>query len=189
LNKKQLKRILLNRTETEYYIQKIVLSICREFNKKFEDIALIGIQHKGFYLAEKIAELIKSKTKISVPTGSIDISMYRDDIGTRRSISKIYETNIPFDVEGKAIILVDDVLHTGRTIRAALDAITDYGRPALIRLAILIDRGGREFPIAADYVGKIKKISKNMKVTVNFSSDNKKPIVYLHQNKIKSGVA
>jgi pyrimidine operon attenuation protein/uracil phosphoribosyltransferase len=118
-----------------------------------KDVALIGIQLRGVPLARRIAGKLNQTLNGGVQTGALDISMYRDDIGKRRKLTDIHETDIPFDIDDKSIILVDDILHTGRTIRAALDAITDYGRPKLIRLAVLIDRGGREFPISADYTG------------------------------------
>jgi pyrimidine operon attenuation protein/uracil phosphoribosyltransferase len=118
-----------------------------------KDIAFIGIQAMGVPLAKRVAEMVSSTAGVSVPVGVLDISMYRDDIGKRKTLPLIHPTEIPFDLDDRTIILFDDVLHTGRTIRAALDAITDYGRPRLIRLAVLIDRGGQEFPIAADYIG------------------------------------
>jgi len=135
---------------------------------KIADLALVGIQLKGVPLALRIRDFIRRKRGVDVPLGKIDISMYRDDIGARRSILRTHETEIPFNVEGKAIVLVDDVLHTGRTIRAALDAITDYGRPAMIRLAVLVDRDAREFPIGADYAGLRRRFDAGMKISVGW---------------------
>ncbi len=161
-------------------------SILKEFSPaKIADIALIGIQLKGAVLAKRIKQSIEKKKGISVPLGKIDISMYRDDIGAGREISKTHETYIPFDIEDKIIILVDDVLHTGRTIRAALDAITDYGRPALIRLAVLIDRKMREFPIGADYVGVVKAFPPDKKISVKWKELEQEDSVYLYPKKIR----
>lgn len=114
---------------------------------------IIGIQVWGVEPACWIGDYIFKKTGIKIPVGSLDISMYRDDIGRGRALPIMRETNIPFNIDETHLILLDDVLHKGRTIRAALDALTDYGRPATIQLAILIDRGGRELPIQPDYIG------------------------------------
>jgi len=124
-----------------------------EANKGAENIALVGVVTRGDLLAKELALCIKEIEGVSVPVGSLDISFYRDDIASYIA-PEIHATTIPFAVDGKTIILVDDILFTGRTVRAALDAIMDYGRPAAIQLAVLIDRGHRELPIRADYVGK-----------------------------------
>jgi len=124
-----------------------------EANKGAADIALVGIITRGDLLAQELARRIAEIEGVSVPVGSLDISFYRDDVAYYLS-PEIHKTIIPFSVDGKTIVLVDDILFTGRTVRAALDAIMDYGRPAAIQLAVLIDRGHRELPIRADYVGK-----------------------------------
>ena len=124
-----------------------------EFNKGAEGIALVGIVTRGDVLAQRIAAHIESLENTKVPVGSLDISFYRDDLASHLS-PEVHTTNLPFDVNGCTIVLVDDVLFTGRTIRAALDAIMDYGRPSEIKLAVLVDRGHRELPIRADFVGK-----------------------------------
>lgn len=124
-----------------------------ETNKGAHSIALIGIVTRGDLLALSLAKRIEQIEGVRVPVGSLDISFYRDDIASHIS-PELHTTNIPFSVDGRTIVLVDDVLYTGRTIRAALDAIMDYGRPAAIQLAVLIDRGHRELPIRADFVGK-----------------------------------
>ena len=149
-------RLLFDAVEMDRFIARIADAVCAEFfidTASSPEIAFIGIQTGGIPLARRIASLISSRHGVEPPVGMLDISMYRDDFGTRRTIPMIRETLIPFDIEKRAIILVDDVLETGRSIRAALDAITDFGRPSLIRLAVLIDRGLREFPIRADYAG------------------------------------
>ncbi|HBT96073.1 MAG TPA: bifunctional pyr operon transcriptional regulator/uracil phosphoribosyltransferase PyrR [Coriobacteriia bacterium] len=124
-----------------------------EANKGADNIALVGIVTRGDLLAAEIAVKIKQIEGVEVSVGSLDISFYRDDVAIHIS-PEVHTTNIPFSVDGKTIVLVDDVLFTGRTIRAALDAIMDYGRPSAIQLAVLVDRGHRELPIRADYVGK-----------------------------------
>lgn len=124
-----------------------------ETNKGAHSIALIGVVTRGDLLALNLAKRIEQIEGVRVPVGSLDISFYRDDIALHIS-PELHTTNIPFSVDGRTIVLVDDVLYTGRTIRAALDAIMDYGRPAAIQLAVLIDRGHRELPIRADFVGK-----------------------------------
>ncbi|HAE41916.1 MAG TPA: bifunctional pyr operon transcriptional regulator/uracil phosphoribosyltransferase PyrR [Clostridiales bacterium] len=135
-----------------------------EKNKGVDDLVIIGIRSRGVPLAKRIVNTIKEIEGQGVPYFSLDISPYRDDISTEKLKVK---SNSHFDVEGKIIILVDDVLFTGRTVRAALDAIIDLGRPSKIELAVLIDRGHRELPIRADFVGKNVPTSKSERVTVN----------------------
>ena len=136
-----------------------------EANKGVGDIALVGIVTRGAVLAEMLADKIAEIEGKRVPVGTLDISFYRDDLATRLN-PEVHRTDIPFDVEGRTIVLVDDVLYTGRTIRAALDAIMDYGRPCSVQLAVLVDRGHRELPIRADYVGKNVPSSRRERVTV-----------------------
>ena len=124
-----------------------------ERNEGCEDLALVGIVTRGDLLAKKLAEEIKEIEGVDVPLGSLDISFYRDDYATNFAPA-IHATNIPFSVDGKRVVLVDDILYTGRTIRAALDAVMDLGRPSRIELAVLVDRGHRELPISPDFVGK-----------------------------------
>ena len=125
-----------------------------EHNKGTKDLVLIGIRTGGAHLAARLQAEIQSIEKAEVSLGVVDITLYRDDLNQRGPVPKIRETEIPFDITGKKVVLVDDVLYTGRTIRAALDALIDLGRPRSIQLAVLADRGHREFPIKADYVGK-----------------------------------
>jgi pyrimidine operon attenuation protein / uracil phosphoribosyltransferase len=124
-----------------------------EANKGAGNLALVGIITRGATLAETLADKIREIELAEVPVGTLDISFYRDDLAIRLS-PEVHRTDIPFDVEGRDVVLVDDVLFTGRTIRSAMDAIMDYGRPRSIQLAVLVDRGHRELPIRADYVGK-----------------------------------
>lgn len=125
-----------------------------EKNKGTENLALVGIRTRGVPLAERIQEKIFEFEKVKLPLGLLDITLYRDDLSTIDIQPVVHETKVPFEIEGKTIILVDDVLFTGRTARAALDALIDLGRPQKIQFAVLIDRGHRELPIRADYVGK-----------------------------------
>ena len=124
-----------------------------EANDGAERLALVGIVTRGKVIAQMLAERIEQIEGVKVPLGSLDISLYRDDFGTKLS-PVLHGSSLPFDMEGAHVVLVDDVLFTGRTIRAALDALMDLGRPASIQLAVLVDRGHRELPIRADYVGK-----------------------------------
>lgn len=125
-----------------------------EKNKGVQDIILVGIRTRGVPLAKRIAEEIKVIENVEIPVGSLDITLYRDDSSTLAYNPIVHGTELNFDISGKAIVLVDDVLFTGRTIRCALDALIDMGRPTSIQLAVLVDRGHKELPIRADYVGK-----------------------------------
>ena len=154
-------------------IGKISEAICEHIaNDPPESVALIGIQTGGVPLAKRIARSIRESTGREVEVGTLDISMYRDDIGKRKTLPMIRETNIPFDINDKIIILADDVLQSGRSVRAALDALTDFGRPGQIRLAALIDRGGREFPIHADYVGMKVSVGPEWRVCMDWVECN-----------------
>ncbi len=125
-----------------------------EKNKGVENVILVGIRTRGVPLAQRIAKEIENIEKVKVPVGFLDITLYRDDLSTLAYNPIVHGTEIEFDIRGKVIVLVDDVLYTGRTIRAALDALIDMGRPKVIELAVLIDRGHKELPIRADFVGK-----------------------------------
>jgi pyrimidine operon attenuation protein/uracil phosphoribosyltransferase len=122
--------------------------------ERTEGLVLVGIADRGDHLAFRLAREIAKIEGVEVPVGVLDITFYRDDIGLSAEAPQVHETRIPFDVSGRTVVLVDDVLYTGRTIRAAMDALMDLGRPRRIRLAVLVDRGHRELPIRADFVGK-----------------------------------
>ena len=134
-----------------------------ERNHGLEGVALVGLQRGGVWLAQALGTEI-ARIERPIPVGSIDPSLYRDDIGLR-PVSPASVSDIPFGVDGTTVVLVDDVLYTGRTVKAALDAITDYGRPAAVQLAVLVDRGHRELPIRPDYVGKNLPTSTSEQVT------------------------
>jgi len=138
-------------------IERAVVRIAHEIverNKGAKDIVLVGIQTRGVPLARRLAATIQGLEKITIPVGSLDISLYRDDLSSLDLKPVVHRTDVPTDITGKQIVLVDDVFYTGRSIRAAMDAITDLGRPESIQLAVLTDRGHRELPIRADYVGR-----------------------------------
>jgi pyrimidine operon attenuation protein / uracil phosphoribosyltransferase len=122
--------------------------------ERSEELVLVGIADRGDHLAARLAREIATIEDAEIPVGVLDITFYRDDIGLRAEAPEVHETRIPFDVSGRTVFLVDDVLYSGRTVRAAMDALTDLGRPRRIRLAVLVDRGHRELPIRADFVGK-----------------------------------
>jgi pyrimidine operon attenuation protein / uracil phosphoribosyltransferase len=138
-----------------------------EKNKGIQDVCLVGIRNRGVYLAARLADFIKKIENKTVAVGILDITLYRDDLTLIASQPIVHKTEIDFDLEGKNIILVDDVLYSGRTIRAAMDALIDLGRPKSIQLAVLIDRGHRELPIRPDYVGKNIPTAKNETVEVH----------------------
>ena len=125
-----------------------------ERNHSIQDIVLVGIKTRGIYIASRIAERLKQLEDIDIPVGELDITLYRDDKKENPEEPELHSSDIPASLEGKEVILIDDVLYTGRTIRAAMDAVMDFGRPRKISLAVLVDRGHRELPIRADYVGK-----------------------------------
>ncbi|KUK36667.1 MAG: pyrimidine operon attenuation protein / uracil phosphoribosyltransferase [Thermacetogenium sp.] len=138
-----------------------------EKNQGTKDLVLVGIRRRGVPLARKIAQIIKEIEGTSVPLGILDITLYRDDLSQLGYQPLVRKTEVPFDITGKKVILVDDVLYTGRTVRAALDALIDLGRPKLIQLAVLIDRGHRELPIRADFVGKNVPTSRKEEISVS----------------------
>ncbi|MGB9840706.1 bifunctional pyr operon transcriptional regulator/uracil phosphoribosyltransferase PyrR [Thermovenabulum sp.] len=152
-----------------------------EKNRGAMDIALIGIKRRGVPLAERIANKIYQFEGIKVPVGILDITLYRDDLSELSEKPLINTTRVPFDVKGKIIILVDDVIYTGRTVRAALDAVIDIGRPKAIQLAVLIDRGHRELPIRPDYVGKNVPTSNDEVVKVKLQEIDGEDCVLIFQ--------
>ncbi len=143
-----------------------------ERNKGVAEVVLIGIRSGGAFLAEEIGAIIKVIEGVDVPIGAVDITLYRDDMSGQLPHQAVGKTEIPLSLEGKKVVLVDDVLYTGRTIRAAMDAMMDYGRPACIQLAVLIDRGHRELPIRADFVGRNVPTSLKENVAVLFDTNN-----------------
>ena len=156
--------ILLNAQAIHRALTRIAHEIA-ERNEEHADIVLVGIQRGGVPLAERLGAVLAGIWNHPVPTGQLDVSMHRDDLD-RRAAPNVHPTVIPFDITGKTVVLVDDVLFSGRTIRAAMDALNDFGRPRRIQLAVLIDRGHRELPIKADFVGKNVPTSPVEKIVV-----------------------
>ena len=153
----------------EAALERALIRIAHEIVEKnggTADLAFVGLRTRGVTLAQRLAERVTGIEGVKPPVGTLDITLYRDDLGLKVAQPVVRETEIPFDVTGKIVILVDDVLFTGRTIRAALDAIMDLGRPRAIQLAILVDRGHRELPIRPDYVGKNLPTSRREVVAV-----------------------
>lgn len=153
-------------------IQRALTRIAHEIlekNRGTHQLAIVGIHTRGVYLAQRLVAAIERVEGVSVPSGEIDITLYRDDVGRSRTRPEVRGTTIPFCVDDLRIVLVDDVLYTGRTVRAALDALIDFGRPRAIQLAVLVDRGHRELPIRADYVGKNLPTARDEHVYVRLS--------------------
>lgn len=140
-----------------------------EHNKGGENLVLVGIKTRGVPIAKRLQEKIAQIEQITVPIGELDITLYRDDLQEKSTAPTLIATNIDVDIQDKTIVLVDDVLYTGRTVRAAMDAVMDISRPSQIQLAVLIDRGHRELPIRADYVGKNIPTSKEEVISVGIT--------------------
>ena len=153
-----------------------------EHNKGTEGLALVGIRTGGVYLAHRLAVKIHEIEKVRVPVGELDITLYRDDLTTKKNPPVLKKTALSFDIHDKSIVLVDDVLFTGRTIRAAMDGLIDFGRPRVIQLAVLIDRGHRELPIRADYVGKNLPTSRDEAVQVFFEEEGEEDRVTIKKH-------
>jgi pyrimidine operon attenuation protein/uracil phosphoribosyltransferase len=132
-----------------------------------ESLAIVGIHRRGAVLARRLRELLTDLLDAEVPLGDVDISFYRDDLSRRADAPVVNASHVDFDVDGRTVVIVDDVLYTGRTVRAAIDALFDYGRPARVQLAVLVDRGHRELPIRPDYVGKNLPTSRGERVNVS----------------------
>jgi pyrimidine operon attenuation protein / uracil phosphoribosyltransferase len=151
-----------------------------EHNDADEQVVLVGIPRGGVPLAERLSQILADIWQHPVPAGSLDVAMHRDDLD-RKAAPQIHPTNIPFDVTGKTVVLVDDVLFSGRTIRAALDALNDFGRPQRIQLAVLVDRGHRELPIKADFVGKNVPTALTEKIRVRLNVPGQEDEVVLER--------
>lgn len=145
-----------------------------ERNRGVENLVFVGIQTRGVPLSREICKIVKDVENVEVPCGSLDITLYRDDFSLISDHPQINGTDLPFSITGVNVVLVDDVLYTGRTIRAAMDAISEMGRPMSIQLAVLVDRGGRELPIGANYVGKTLPTSRSELVSVSVAETDGK---------------
>ncbi|MBA2174245.1 bifunctional pyr operon transcriptional regulator/uracil phosphoribosyltransferase PyrR [Halobacillus locisalis] len=152
-----------------------------ERNKGVEDLVLVGVKTRGVPIAQRLKKRIQEIEGVELPEGELDITLYRDDLTTDHSEPEIKETNITADIDGKKVILVDDVLYTGRTVRAAMDALIDHGRPSQIQLAVLVDRGHRELPIRADFVGKNVPTSQDEIITVTLAETDEADQVMIYE--------
>ena len=160
------KKVIMNQEDIRRTLTRIAHEMI-ERNKSIEHLILVGVHTRGVPLANRLAANIEEFAGTKVPVGTLDISLYRDDLSSLELQPTVKNTDIPVSVDGKTIVLTDDVLYTGRSIRAAMDALTDLGRPQLIQLAVLVDRGHRELPIRADYVGKNMPSSRHEEIKVN----------------------
>jgi pyrimidine operon attenuation protein/uracil phosphoribosyltransferase len=152
-NSKIKKKRILNAAQIRAVFERFARAMARQ-HAALDQLVFIGIRTRGPYLARRLSEIIKKRTGREIPVGEMDITLYRDDLNALLPGGTVDHTKIPFDIANKIVVLFDDVLHTGRTVRAAVDHLIDLGRPRMIHLAVMIDRGGRELPIAANYVGK-----------------------------------
>lgn len=163
---------LLDKQDIDRVITRMAHEIL-EKNKGVEALCLVGIQRGGVHLAQRLAGKIVSIEGRKVPVGTLDIAFYRDDLSIRKVQPEVRKTDVPCEITDKKVVLVDDVLFTGRSIRAAMDAVMDLGRPACIQLAVLVDRGHRQLPIKADFVGKNIPTSISENVDVSFEEDGR----------------
>jgi pyrimidine operon attenuation protein/uracil phosphoribosyltransferase len=172
--------VILDENGTKRALTRIAHEIL-ERNKGVSDLVLVGIRTGGVHIARELALRLEEIEGESVAVGEVDITLYRDDIKGHASHLPVGKTDIPFSLEGKKVVLVDDVLYTGRTIRAAMDAVMDHGRPDSIQLAVLIDRGHRELPIRADFVGRNVPTSQKESIQVQFNDDSRPVDVLLQK--------
>jgi pyrimidine operon attenuation protein / uracil phosphoribosyltransferase len=161
---------LLDKKDIERSITRMAHEII-ERNKGVKSLCLVGIQRGGVHIAERLAAKLRGIEARKVPVGTLDIALYRDDINVRKDQPVVRKTDMPCEINNKRVVLVDDVLFTGRSIRAAMDAIMDFGRPSVIQLAVLVDRGHRELPIKADFVGKNIPTALNENVKVQLEEE------------------
>lgn len=172
---------LLNSDEITLAVNRISLQVL-EHNHSLDKVCIVGIHTCGVFLAQRIRSFIEQQTSHLAPYGSLDINLYRDDWSLITQNPVVKTSDISFSIEGMDIILVDDVLFTGRTIRAAMEALMDYGRPRSVQLAILVDRGGRELPIQADYVGLTTTVRSHERIQVIFQENDGRDEVVLQQS-------
>ena len=171
-------KLLLSSKEMDSALTKIAKEIISDGT---EGVALVGIRTRGVPLAEYLAKKIEKIQGRPIELGALDINLYRDDLSEVSEQPVVRSTELPFSITGKGIILVDDVLYTGRTIRAAMDALIDFGRPRFIKLAVMVDRGWREFPIQPDYVGKGVKTRQNQNIKVMLESIDGENAVFIRE--------
>lgn len=177
----QEKTLLMDAKAIERALTRIAHEII-EKNKGTQGLVLVGIRRRGVPIALRLAEMIEQIEGVALPVGVLDIALYRDDLTTQMEQPVVHQTSLPVSIVDKVVILVDDVLYTGRTVRAGLDALIDIGRPLMIQLAVLVDRGHRELPIRADYVGKNVPTSRREMIAVRMSeTDGSDEVVIMEQ--------
>jgi pyrimidine operon attenuation protein/uracil phosphoribosyltransferase len=169
--KKNKGKLLMTAAEIDLVLARISAEIVEKLGPE-DEFAVIGIRRRGVHIAQRLCDKIEAILKHSIPIGVLDITLYRDDLTTVANRPLLRETLIDFNIENLSLVLVDDVLYTGRTIRSALDGIVDLGRPKRVQLAVLIDRGGRELPIQADYVGKHVQTAEDETVEVRLKEED-----------------
>jgi len=157
-----------------------------EKNKGSQNIVLMGMKTRGEFLARRIFDRIKEIEKIELPLGVLDVTLYRDDFRTRLKQPEVSVSNITFDINDRDVVIIDDVLYTGRTVRSALNALMDFGRPRSIQLCVLVDRGHRELPIRADYIGKNIPTSNQEEIKVKMKEIDGEDAIYLMENSVKN---
>lgn len=171
--------LILNPTALERALTRIAHEVA-ERNERSDDVVIVGVQKGGVHLARRLAGILAAIWARPVPSGTLDVTMHRDDVGSGIA-PEVHPTEIPFDITGKTVVLVDDVLFSGRTTRSALDALNDFGRPRRVQLAVLIDRGHRELPIKADFVGKNVPTSLAERINVKLTEEGGRDEVTLEK--------
>ncbi len=174
------RKMIMSGQDIERSLSRIAIQIL-ERNQNVEDLVVVGIHTGGVFLADRICKIINEREGIELPVGSLDITLYRDDWSRVSQNPIVKKTDINFSVEDKVLVLIDDVIFTGRTIRAALDAIMDFGRPECIQLAVLADRGGRELPVQPDFVGRQVKTGPHEHVDVLLKENSERDEVVLEK--------
>jgi pyrimidine operon attenuation protein/uracil phosphoribosyltransferase len=174
-------RLVLDAAKIDQKVKALGQAILKEFGKELDRLALVGIQTRGAYLARRLAHFFQEETGKEIPVGILDITLYRDDVHDIAAQPEVKETDISFDIDNRPLILIDDVLFTGRTVRSAMNALIDYGRPECIRLAVLVDRGHRDLPIGVDYVGLVLKTDPDDIVDVNLKEIDEEDSVRLRK--------
>ena len=177
-NSRVKRKRLLNATQVKAVFERFGREMTRRYGN-LDQVVFIGIRTRGPYVAKRLAEIVRKRHGREIPVGEMDITLYRDDLNALLPGGSIDHTRIPFDIANKIVVLFDDVLNTGRTVRAAVDHLIDLGRPRMIHLAVVVDRGGRELPIAANYVGKKINLSARGNVQVRLKEVDKSDEVLL----------
>ena len=175
-------KVVLDASGIDQKVRSLCQSILKEFTKELGQRAVVGIQTRGAHLARRIARQLSEETGKEIPVGILDITLYRDDVHDIAEQPEVKETDLPFDIGDRPIVLIDDVLFTGRTVRSAMNALIDYGRPECIRLAVLVDRGHRELPIGADYVALTLKTRIDDVVDVNLKEIDEEDSIRVRKN-------